>query len=117
LTFLLYLSAAASSESDHGSIELGLENGITALDPTVERRRHPPECRVPKVLLDVGDDLAGIGLIPAPVQVLGREAKLNAIRLPERSSGSISARFSRQSRMRAASSFPIMIRESEPPMK
>jgi hypothetical protein len=35
----------------------------------------------------------------------------------DRSSGSISPRFSRQRRSRAASSSPMMIRASEPPMK
>ena len=39
------------------------------------------------------------------------------MRLPERSSGSTSPRFSRHSRNRAASSLPIMIRASEPPKK
>jgi hypothetical protein len=38
-------------------------------------------------------------------------------RLPDRSSGSISPRFSRHSRISACSSLPIMIRASEPPMK
>ena len=28
-------------------------------------------------LLDIGNDLPGIGLIPAPVQVLGRQPKLD----------------------------------------
>src|SRR5262249_45472888 len=37
-------------------------------------------------------------------------------RLPDRSSGSASPRFSRHNRTRAASSLPIMIRASEPPM-
>ena len=39
------------------------------------------------------------------------------IRLSERSSGSTSPRFSRQRRSSAASSSPMMIRASEPPMK
>ena len=39
------------------------------------------------------------------------------MRLPDRSSGSASPRFSRQRRTRAASSLPMMIRASEPPMK
>ena len=39
------------------------------------------------------------------------------MRLPDRSSGSASPRFSRQSRTRAASSLPMMIRASDPPMK
>jgi hypothetical protein len=32
---------------------------------------------VPDLFLDARDDLAGIGLIPAPVQVLGRKPKLD----------------------------------------
>ena len=32
---------------------------------------------MPDLALDIGEDLAGIGLIPAPVQVLGRNAKLD----------------------------------------
>ena len=39
------------------------------------------------------------------------------MRLPERSSGSTSPRFSCQSRSRAVSSSPVMMRASEPPMK
>ena len=39
------------------------------------------------------------------------------MRLPDRSSGSASPRFSRQRRISAASSLPMMIRASEPPMK
>jgi hypothetical protein len=39
------------------------------------------------------------------------------IRLSERSSGSASPRFSRQRWTRAASSLPMMIRASEPPIK
>jgi hypothetical protein len=39
------------------------------------------------------------------------------IRTPDRSSGTSSPRFSRQSRNRAFSSLPMMIRASEPPMK
>jgi hypothetical protein len=32
---------------------------------------------VPDVALDICEDLLGVGLIPAPVQVLGRNTKLN----------------------------------------
>jgi len=32
---------------------------------------------MPHLLLQVGKDLAGIGLIPAPVQLLGGQAELN----------------------------------------
>src|SRR5262249_62169235 len=39
------------------------------------------------------------------------------MRLPDRSSGSASPRFSCQRRIRVASSLPMIIRASEPPMK
>jgi hypothetical protein len=39
------------------------------------------------------------------------------MRLPDRSLGSTSPRFSRQSRSKASSSSPMMIRASEPPTK
>jgi hypothetical protein len=39
------------------------------------------------------------------------------MRLPDKSSGSASPRFSRHNLIRAASSLPMMIRASEPPMK
>jgi hypothetical protein len=32
---------------------------------------------VPNLFLDIRDDLFGIGLVPVPVQVLGRQAQLN----------------------------------------
>jgi hypothetical protein len=71
---------------------------------------------MPDLFLDIRDDLAGIGLVPAPVQVLGGQPELD-----DEIAGKVLrpdlARFSRQSRIRAASSSPMMIRASEPPMK
>jgi hypothetical protein len=57
--------------------ELSLEDRAAALDTAVKRRAHPPDNRMPDFPLDVGDDLAGIGLIPAPVELFGREPELN----------------------------------------
>ena len=71
---------------------------------------------MPDLPLDVRDEVTGIRLVPAPVQILGGQAELDK-RLPERSCGATSPRFSLHSRSRAASSLPIMIRASEPPMK
>ena len=48
-----------------------------ALNPPVERRRHPPDCRMPDWPLHVGDDMTRIGLIPASVQLLGYGPKLD----------------------------------------
>jgi hypothetical protein len=66
------------------------------------------------LFLDISDHLPGLGLVPAPVQVLGRQPELDQ---KVESSGSISPRFSRQRRANAASSLPMMIRASEPPIK
>src|SRR5205807_8350368 len=57
--------------------ELTLEDRITALDPPVECCCHPAQRRMSDLFLNVDDHLSGIGLIPAPVQLLGRIAKLN----------------------------------------
>src|SRR5580700_8531671 len=95
--------------------ELGFEDRPTRLDPSVQRRRHPAHRRMPDPALDVDDDLPRIELVPAPVQVLS-DGPSWTMRLPDRSSGSTSPRFSRQSRTRATSSLPITIRASEPPM-
>jgi hypothetical protein len=57
--------------------EFGLEHRITALYTSIERRAHPAQHRVADLTLDVDDHLPGIGLIPAPVQVFGRQPELN----------------------------------------
>jgi len=38
---------------------------------------HPAELRVEDLALDVGDDLTGIGLVPAPVKLFGGDPKLD----------------------------------------
>ena len=60
-----------------GQHELGLENRPGGLDPAVKRGRHPSDRWVPDLPLDVGDDLTGIGLVPAPVQLLCGQAELD----------------------------------------
>jgi hypothetical protein len=57
--------------------ELGLEHRIAALDPAINRGRHPAQRRMKAPLLDIRDDLTGIGLIPAAIEVLGRHPKLD----------------------------------------
>jgi hypothetical protein len=47
------------------------------LDAAVEGSAHPPDCWVADQPLDVRDDPAGIRLVPAPVQLLGDQAKLD----------------------------------------
>ena len=70
---------------------------------------------MPDAFLDVGDRLAGVAFKPMPVEVFGDPPKLDN-EVPDRSSGSASPRFSRQSRSRAGSSEPMMILASVPPM-
>ena len=72
--------------------ELALEH-IATLDPTIEGRRHPPEGRMADPLLNVRDDPSGIGLVPASVEPSVARPSWTT-RLPERSCGSTSPRFS-----------------------
>src|SRR6266404_147370 len=96
-----------------GQHELGFENGSNPFDDPVEGRRHA-ECftrrwtspTVRPVLRSYQVRLRSSVTFPSCT-----------MRLPDRSSGPASPRFSRHSRMSAASSSPIMTRASEPPMK
>jgi len=72
----MYFSAAVSSENDQGSINLASIRSAT-LDQAVQRCRHPPQRRMPDLALDIGKDLAGVGLIPAPIEVLGCQSELH----------------------------------------
>ena len=115
-SWAMYFSAAASSENDQGSMNLAsntasvpstIPSRVAAIQGMAEcltRRCTSRTCRP---------------------ELRSYQARLRSsvaapsctMRLPERSSGSASPRFSRQRRIRAASSLPMMIRASEPPMK
>ena len=71
----MYFSAAASSEK--GQHEFGLKDRPGNFDTAIERRRHPAQYRMPDLALDVRYGLAGIGLVPPPVQRLGGQAELD----------------------------------------
>ena len=60
-----------------GQHELGLENGAGALDPAVERGRHPAVHGMKNLALHLGDDLAGVPFVPGPIQLLGGRAELD----------------------------------------
>ena len=96
--------------------ELGFEHRPGALDHAVQRGGQEPDNRVLDPPLDRRDDLAGVALVPMPVEGFGYDPELDD-KIAGRSSGSASPRFSRQRRRRAASSLPMMIRASEPPTK
>ena len=60
-----------------GQHEFGFEHCPACFDPPVKRCRHPAQAGVPDVLLHVGDDLPGIGLVPAPIKVFGDGPELD----------------------------------------
>src|SRR6266540_6739243 len=115
-TWAMYFSAAASSENDQGSMNLASNtasvpsttpSSVAAIQGMAEclTRRWTSVTRRP-VLRSYQDRLSSSVAAPSCT-----------MRLSDRSSGSASPRFSRHRRTRAASSLPMMIRASEPPMK
>jgi hypothetical protein len=58
-----------------GQHELGLEHRATGVNPPIQRRRHPFMDGMRDPLLHVSDGIAGVTLIPAPVELfrLGSE--------------------------------------------
>jgi hypothetical protein len=60
-----------------GQHKFGLENGPCRFDPAVQGGAHPSERGVPKLPLDVRDDVTSIRLVPAPVKLLGGQTKLD----------------------------------------
>src|SRR5262245_2332596 len=115
-TWAMYFSATASSENDHGSMNLASNTASvpSTMPSRVAAIHGMAECltwrwtsvtRRP-VLRSYQDRLSSSVAAPSCT-----------MRLPEKSSGSASPRFSRQSWITAASSLPMMIRASEPPMK
>ncbi len=56
--------------------EFALEH-VSAFDTTIEGCRHPRKGRMAGPLLDICDDPPGVGLIPAPVKLLGSKAELH----------------------------------------
>jgi hypothetical protein len=57
--------------------ELGLEHGIAALNPAIQRGPHPAQRGVTDFFLDIADHLAAIGLVPAAIKVLGGDPELD----------------------------------------
>ena len=101
----------------HGSMNLASKTASLPWTRPSSSRHHPPQCRMADPFLNINDHLARVHLIPAPVQLLGRSAELGRPDCQKGRPARFQPRFSRQSRRRAASASPIMIRASEPPMK
>ena len=76
-SWAMCFSAAPSSENDHGSMNLASN---TAPVPSTMPSRVAAIQRIDRMLdppLDLVDDLAGLALVPVPVEVLGHEAELD----------------------------------------
>src|SRR5215470_890083 len=115
-TWAMYFSAAASSENDQGSMNLASNTAsVPSTTPSrVAAIQAMAECLTRRCTSRTRR------LVLRSYQARLRDsvaAPSCTMRLPERSSGSASPRFSRQRRIKAASSLPIMIRASEPPTK
>src|SRR5215475_3364842 len=112
----MYFSAAASSENDHGSMNL---DSKTAPVPSTVPSRVATIQGIAECLTRRWTSVTRRPVLRSYQERLSSSvaAPSCTMRLPDRSSGSASPRFSRQSRIRAGSSLPMMIRASEPPMK
>src|SRR5215831_15631800 len=115
-SWAMYFSAAASSENDHGSMNL-VSN--TASIPSTTPSRVAAIHGMAECLTLRWTSVTRHLVLRSYQQRLSSSvaAPSCTTKLPDRSSGSASPRFSRQSWIRAASSLPMMIRASEPPMK
>jgi hypothetical protein len=60
-----------------GQHEFGLEDGASGLDQAIQGCGHPWNQAMEDPALDAGDDVIGIALIPAAIEVFGGEAKLD----------------------------------------
>jgi hypothetical protein len=68
-----------------GQHEFGLKHRTSALDHAVQCRRHPALHRMKHLPLHLGDNVAGISLVPVPVEMLGHYSELdNEIVRPSR---------------------------------
>src|SRR6266571_388424 len=114
-TWAMCFSAAASSENDQGSMNLA--SNTAPLSPTMPSRVAP-------IHRFTGWRIRRCTSVTTCPVLRSYQSRFRSsvtrpswtIRLSERSSGSTSPRFSRHRRWRAASSSPMMIRASEPPM-
>src|SRR5262249_31127342 len=115
-TWAMYFSAAASSENDHGSMNL---DSKTAPVPSTVPSRVATIQGIAECLTLRWTSVTGRPVLRSYQHRLSPSvaAPSCTMRLPDRSSGAASPRFSRQRRTSAASSEPMMIRASEPPMK
>ena len=116
LGWAIFFSAAASSENDHGSMNLASN---TASVPSTMPSRVAAIQRIAECLTWRCTSRTCRPVFRSYQERLSSSVALPSctMRLPDRFSGSASPRFSRHSWTKAASSLPMMMRASEPPMK
>src|SRR5262245_52328078 len=114
-TWAMYFSAAASSENDQGSMNLASKTApVSSTMPSRVATIHGMAECLTRLWTPVTRRLV---LRSYQVRLSSSVAVPNCtIKLPDKSLGSTSPRFSRQRRTNAASSLPMMMGASEPPM-
>jgi hypothetical protein len=73
----MYFASAASLRERPGQHELGFEHCLAGLHSPIEGGAHPAQDRMAEPPLDVLNQVPGIGLIPAPIEVFGDHPKLD----------------------------------------
>jgi hypothetical protein len=58
-------------------MNLASKTAPVVLHPAVEGGAHPSDRRMPHLLLDADDEVTGIGLVPASIEILGSPAELD----------------------------------------
>ena len=113
-SWAMYFSAAASSEKDHGS--MNFDSNTASVPSTIPSRVATIQAMADCLTRRWTSRIRRPVLRSYQVRLSSSVADPSCtMRLPERSSGSASPRFSRQRRTRAASSLPMMMRASDPP--
>src|SRR6516165_8951926 len=115
-TWAMYFSAAASSENDHGSMNLDSKTAPVAstVPSRVAAIQGMAECLTWRWTSETRRPVLRSYQVRLSSSVAAPSCTM---RLLDRSSGSASPLFSRHRRTRAVSSLPMMIRASEPPSK
>ena len=115
-SWAICFSAARLLRERPGQHELGLEHRAAGVDQAVQRRRHPFMDGMQDPPLHVLDGVAGIALVPAPVEVLGDGAELDDQVVGQIFRLDLPSLLAPEPN-EVASSLPMITRASEPPMK
>ena len=96
--------------------ELGFEHRAAGIDETVKGRSHPFDHGMLHPPLKIFDGIAGVSLVPAPIELFGHGAELNNQNVGKILRLGLATLLAPKLQQFVLSS-PIMIRASEPPTK